>query len=74
MVPPKTHPKWAALLQGRLDYKFSNAAASMLLFQLKGELRANSSPTALAGAVEKLHAFFTKYDRMLQPDIAAIFN
>ncbi len=74
MVPPKSHPKWAALLQGRLDYKFSNAAASMLLFQLKGDLRANSSPAALAGAVDQLHAFFTKYDRMLQPDTAAIFN
>lgn len=74
MVPAKTHPKWAALVQGRLDYRFSNAAASMLLFQLKADLRANPAPSALAGAIDQLHAFFTKYDRMLQSDIAAIFN
>ncbi len=74
MVPPKLHPRWAALLQGRHEHKFNNAAASMLLFQLKADLRANGSPTAMAAAVDQAHAFFTKYERMLQADIQAIFN
>ena len=74
MVPSKTHPKWAALLQGRIDYKFSNAAASMMLFRLKCDIKKDESPVALAKAVDMMHAFATKYERMLDPDIKAIFN
>ena len=74
MIPPKFHPRWTALLQGRVDHKFSNAAASMLLFQLKSDLRTNPSPAALTAATDQLHAFFTKYERMLQADVNAIFN
>jgi hypothetical protein len=74
MVPPKTHPTWAALLQGRLEHKFGNAAASMLLFQLKSDLRKDSSLSAQDRATNTMHAFFTKYERTLQTDIKAIFN
>ena len=74
MVPPKTHPTWGALLQGRLEHKFGNAAASMLLFQLKSDLRKDGSPAALSKATDTMHAFFTKYERMLDPDIKNIFN
>jgi hypothetical protein len=74
MVPSKTHPKWTALLQDRVDYKFSNAAASMLLFQLKCDLKRDTSPAVLAKSVDTMHAFVTKYQRMLDGDIKAIFN
>ncbi len=61
-------------MQGHLDYKFSNAAASMLLFRLKGDFRRDPTHTTLLRAVEEMHAFFCKYQRILAPDIAAIFN
>lgn len=74
MLPSKSHPKWASLIQGGLDYKFSNAAASMLLFQLKSDHRSNPSPATLNASVDRLHAFCGKYERMLQSDLNAIFN
>ena len=74
MMPPKSHPKWAELLQGRLEYKFSKAAASMLLFQLRCDLKRDPSPGALARATDELHAFCSKYERMLQDDLTTIFN
>jgi len=74
MVPPKTHPKWAALLQGRFDYKFNNAAASMLIYQLKSDVKKDGSPANLEKAIDTMHAFFTKYARMLTADIKIIFN
>lgn len=74
MVPPKTHPKWSALLQGRFDYKFSNAAASMLLFRIKCDLKKDPSPFALSKAIDEMHAFCTKYQVHLQQDLKNIFN
>jgi len=74
MLPPVTHPRWAALLQDRFEYKFSNASASMLLFQLKCDLKKDPSPAALAKAIDQLHAFTTKYERMLRTDLTVLFS
>jgi hypothetical protein len=74
MVPPNTHPKWAALVQGRIEYKFSNAAASMLLWRLKGEVKKDTSAAALNKAIGEMHAFCTKYQGFLLADLQSIFN
>lgn len=73
-MPPKTHPKWADLVLGRINHKFSKAAASMLLFQLRCDLKQDASPAALQRAVDQLHAFCEKYQGMLRDDLHAIFN
>jgi hypothetical protein len=74
MLPPHTHPTWAALLQGRIEHKFTNAAASMLLFQLRCDLRRDDTPAGLGRAASQLHAFCTKYERMLRSDLAVLFT
>jgi hypothetical protein len=74
MVPAKIHPVWASLIQGRHECKFDNAAASMLLFRLQGEVKKDASPDALLRATDELHAFFTKYEPMLEPEIKAVFG
>lgn len=74
MVPQKAHPKWAALVQGRFEYKFSNAAASMLLFRLKTDVKRDGSPAMLGKAVDEMHAFCCKYEKFLHQDLNTIFN
>jgi len=74
MVPPKTHPNWTPLIEGRLDCRFGNAAASMLLVRLQNDCKNDASPTARQKAIDEMHAFFVKYERMLEPEIQAIFN
>jgi len=74
MIPPKSDPRWAALLKGEINYRFSSAAASMLFFCLRSKMRADSSPATLQQCIDEAHVFLTKYERTLQPDIKAIFN
>ncbi len=74
MIPPKTDPRWIPLLKGTTNYRFSSAAASMLFFCLRSKLKNDGSAAAMQQATDEAHAFFTKYERTLQPDIRAIFN
>lgn len=74
MIPPKTDPKWAALLKGDVNYRFSSAAASMLFFCLKSKIKADNTAATLQQCTDEAHVFFTKYERILQQDIRAIFN
>jgi len=74
-MPSQSDPKWAALIQGRLEYKFTNAPASMLLFQLKTDFKRDGSPGSLAKSINTLHAFCSKYQHtFLKADLKAIFN
>lgn len=73
-MPPINHPKWADLVTGRADYRFANAAASMLLFQLKATVRKDPSPASVAKAVSQIYTFCQKYERMLQKDLETLFN
>lgn len=74
MVPSKNYPKWAALVQDRFTHKLSNAAAAMLLFRVQSDVKQDDSSGALVKAIEEMHAFFTKYERMLESEISAIFG
>jgi hypothetical protein len=74
MIPPKTDPRWASLLKGDINHRFSSAAASMLFFCLRSRLKAESSAAAMEQAVEEARTFFLKYERTLEPDIRTIFN
>lgn len=72
MLPSKNDPRWTALLTGKIDYKFSNAAASMLMFRLKTKVKSDSAN--LATYLNEMHAFFTKYEGILKEDITIIFK
>jgi hypothetical protein len=74
MIPPKTDPKWAALLRGDINYRFSSASASMLFFCLRAKVKSDSSAAVLEECIDQAHVFLTKYERTLQQDIKGIFN
>jgi hypothetical protein len=72
MVPPSTHSMWAKLITGDVSYKFRQASASMLFFNLQREYK--KSPANLNQLIQQARAFFEKYERTLQSDIQSIFN
>lgn len=72
MLPTPSDPRWASLLTGTINHKFSNAAASMLIFQLKARVKRN--PADMSACVGEMHTFFAKYQNMLRDDIRAIFQ
>jgi len=74
MIPPKADPKWAALVKGNINHRFSSAAASMLFFCLKAKMKADGSAATLQQCIDDAHAFFSKYESTLQQDIRTIFN
>jgi len=74
MVPPKNHSQWSSLVAGRVDCKFGNTAASMLLARLQNDIKADSTPGAMVNATDEMHAFFVKYERMMEQKIRAIFD
>ena len=74
MIPSKADPKWAALVKGEVNHRFSSAAASMLFFCLRTKMKSDNSAVTLQQCVDEAYAFFAKYERTLQQDIKAIFN
>ena len=74
MIPPKPDPRWAALVKGEINHRFSSAAASMLFFGLRSKLKFDSSAATVEQCTDEAWAFLAKYERTLQQDIKAIFN
>ena len=46
----------------------------MMFFCLRSKVKNDNSPAAMQRAIEEAHTFFVKYERVLQPDLRAIFN
>lgn len=71
MVPSESHPTWAKLVKGDIDYKFSVASAGMLFFGLRGKYKKDSS--SLGACIQEARAFFSKYENILVNDIKKLF-
>ncbi len=72
MVPSESHPTWAKLVKGEIDYKFGAASAGMLFFSLKSKFRKDSS--SLQACIREARAFFDKYQNILADDMQKLFK
>jgi len=72
MVPAESHPSWAKLIQGDINYRFQQSSANMLFFNLRAKHR--KDPSALKECIGEARSFFAKYENVLIQDIKAIFN
>lgn len=73
MIPPKIHPKWAALVKGDLKVQFRVFAGNMMLNQCQRKIAESGSPDVLRACVDEAHAFFTKYERIYADELKALF-
>lgn len=74
MIPDATDPRWKELLLGSSTHQFKTATAGMLWGRLRRSLDTDPSPANYAACLEQAIAFFQKYEKILQQDIAIIFS
>ncbi|HEY5958312.1 MAG TPA: hypothetical protein VIV60_17230 [Polyangiaceae bacterium] len=74
MIPVATDLRWKQLLLGDASYEFKTATAGMLFGRLRRSMIADPSPANYAVCLQQASAFLTKYERLMQDDIEAIFG
>jgi hypothetical protein len=72
MIPPKTSPIWTNLVNGTTDYKFANAATSMMIFNMRTQFK--KDPSRLPAIADEVHKFFVKYERILADDVKRVLG
>ena len=74
MIPSKTDPRWKKLVTGELDHQFKMTAAGMCVSRNQRMYKRESTDTVMTSAVENLHEFFTKFEKIAEDDIKALFT
>ena len=78
MVPQRTDPRWAKLVDSPSSYKFTFLALRILMQRISlGALRAKVEKATTADrnvVIDEVYAFFVKNERLLAVDIKSIFG
>lgn len=72
MIPAESHPSWAKLVKGEIDYKFSQASAGMLFYNLR--LKYKKDPSRLNECIREARVFFERYQHIMAVDLKAVFK
>lgn len=74
MLPSTSDPKWRDLLTGKIRHSFNVVSASLLVSRLNRQTKADRNEEYLDKYINEAHAFFEKYQKILEDDISAIFG
>jgi hypothetical protein len=74
MLPSKNDIKWKLLVTGKIDHNFKSIPAGMMFSRHKREFSRNSSEENITLLVDEAYNFFSKFEKILQEDIKAIFG
>jgi hypothetical protein len=74
MLPQKNSSIWVQLVTGRHKYHCQAVPASMMLARVIRSVQRDNSPENVQRCVNEMHDFFTRYEKILQSDIRAIFG
>ncbi|MEJ2200227.1 MAG: hypothetical protein P8X63_04325 [Desulfuromonadaceae bacterium] len=74
MVPIKTHPKWVALVTGKIPYTPKLLGLKILLNVVAMNLKKDSSPKSLEHNINEVRNFFVQHEKQLETDIKQIFG
>jgi hypothetical protein len=72
VIPPKTDPRWKALIRGTTPYKLKGLATRMLLTRVR-LMGSRDDEQALAEAIDTAYEFFSR-NREAQADIDTVFG
>jgi hypothetical protein len=78
MVPQRTDPRWAKLVDSPSSYTFKFLALRILMQRISlGALRAKVEKASAADRnvlIDEVYAFFVKNERLLDVDLKSIFG
>lgn len=72
MILDKSNKKWKDVVMGKTPLPTDNLGLQMFLKRTTSKLTAATPPAEIDKAVGEIHSFFTKYERILQKEIAVI--
>lgn len=72
MIPDKNSSKWRDLVTGKRQLTTDHLGLQLFLKRVATKLKPTSPAEEVAAAVNELHAFFVKYERILQKELANI--
>lgn len=72
MIPDKNSSKWRDLVTGKRPLATDHLGLQLFLKRVSTKLKPTSPTTDIDAAVTELHAFFVKYERILQKEVAII--
>lgn len=73
MIPPKTDPRWRALVQTNTDYGLKGLATRMMLTRAR-LMGSKKDEQSLKAAIDVAFDFFTKNADTARDDVSAIFK
>jgi hypothetical protein len=59
-LPPKTDPRWAALVTGKNTKPLKQLSLKLILTRMSMDTKKDPSPGGIAKNVDELHTYFTK--------------
>lgn len=74
MLPPKTHPRWKALVLGKVKGPFSLLATQFFVTRVTSRARIDPSAESIEQLIEQAYSFFSKNEALAQNDIRVIFD
>jgi hypothetical protein len=74
MIPDKNSSKWRDLVTGRRHLDTDHFGLQLFLKRVSTKLKPTSPADEIDAAVIELHAFFVKYERILQKELANILK
>lgn len=72
MILDKTNKKWKEIVVGKTALPTDNLGLQMFLKRTTSRFKMDTPAAEIDKAVTELHGFFTKYERILQKELAVI--
>ncbi len=72
-IPPKTDPRWRALVAGENAKPVRLLALKFMLTRIHQEVAKDHSPATIDKNVDELHRFFAEHPQMVAADLATLF-
>jgi hypothetical protein len=60
LLPPKTDPRWAALVSGKTSKPLKLLALKLMLTRMSMDCKKDPSPAGVRKSVDELHDYLTK--------------
>ncbi len=74
MIPPKTDPRWAKLINNLGSVDVTNLVTKMLMTQLKFFMSWEQSEAKKQEAINIAYDFFVKNETIVKDDVKVIFG
>lgn len=73
MIPAKEDAVWIRILKDDKQHAFESFPLGMLMSRLKRSIKRDQSQENINKCVDEMHAFFIKYEQILDHDMKLIF-